>query len=192
MASIYTLTFESEEMAAAASELIGEEDYLDVWNRIRSGVQIDAQEGVDAIEATASEALWRTQEQVEQQFGPGVADAAFDLPIGEPSTVITQAVQTEGAEDETVYYLVQVSGREMREQTQQAIENQKQQLVAGLVTEQRNGGLAQVAIDPIWRTRVPSQPILDPSFLQPPPTQPAQVPTQPPVVTATTIPEADR
>lgn len=193
MSSIYTLTFDSEEMAQAAAEAVGELGYLEVWNRIRSGAEINAQHEVETIEATASEILWRTQDQIEQQYGADVAQAAFEMEIGEPSPVLTQTTPTETTEQgsNTVYYLVQVSGREVRDVTQAALENQKQQLVSDLVTEQREGGSAQITIDPVWRTRVPNQPILDPTFLQPPPTQPAIAPTQPPVVTATTAPAVD-
>lgn len=194
MSSIYTLTLDSEEMAQAAAEAVGELGFLEVWNRIRSGAEIDVQDEAVTIDATASEILWRTQDQIEQQYGPDVAQAAFELEIGEPSPVLTQTTQTDMTEQgsDTVYYLVQVSGREVRDVTAAALENQKQQMVSDLVTEQREGGLAQISIDPVWRTRVPNQPILDPSFLQPPPTQPAIAPTQPPVVTATTAPAADQ
>ena len=201
MASIYTLTFESEDAAQDALEQVEDEDFLTVWNTIRSrpadDLTTDDSDTGEEEEAdpTVSEVLWRTQEQIEQQFGQNVAEAAFELPIGEPSEVLTQTVQTPDASgeatDDTVYNVIQVSGREVRDLTEAAIENQRQQLVSDLVTEQRQGGLAQINIDQIWRARVPTQPILDPSFLAPPPTQPAPLPTQPPAVTPTTIPEAD-
>lgn len=193
MVSIYTLTSESEELAQETLEQIEDGDYLDVWNQIRSQPTESAEDGEDGAQASASEAVWRTQEQLEQQFGPSVSQAAFELSVGEPSSVLTQTVQAQGtdgaATSQTLFHVVQVSGREERDLTQAEIENQKQELVANLVTEQRQSGLAPIDIDPVWRTRVPSQPILDPSFLAPPPTQPAVVPTQPPA--ATTIPEAD-
>ena len=201
MASIYTLTFEGEDAAQDALEQVEDEDFLTVWNTIRSRpaddpTTDDSDTGEEEeADPTASEVLWRTQEQIEQQFGQNVAEAAFELPIGEPSEVLTQTVQTQDASgeatDDTVYNVIQVSGREVRDLTEAAIENQRQQLVSDLVTEQRQGGLAQINIDQIWRARVPTQPILDPSFLAPPPTQPAPLPTQPPAVTPTTIPEAD-
>lgn len=199
MASIYTLTFDSDEMAQAAAQAVDELGYLEVWNRIRSGVAVDGESEddgespSDSLDGTASEVLWRTQEQLEQQYGAAVAEAAFELPLQEPSSVLTQTVPMGNAEggDQTVYYIVQPSGREMRDLSPSAFDNLKQQLVSDLVTQQREGGLAQITIDPVWRTRVPTTPILDPSFLAPPPTQPAVAPTQAPVATPTVVPEAD-
>ena len=199
MASVYTLTFENEDAAQEAVEQVEDEEFLEIWNTIRSRPASDPQTDdpqTDEEEepgATASEVLWQTHEQFEQQFGSRVAEAAFELSIGEASQVLTQTVQTQDAAGEatnqTIYHVIQVSGREVRDLTQAAIDNQQQQLVSDLVNEQRQGGLAQINIDLIWRARVPTQPILDPSFLAPPPTQPAPLPTQPPA--ATSIPEAD-
>lgn len=194
MASIYTLTLESEEMAQAAQQAIDELGYLETWNRVRSGVEVDVPLDVEALEGTASEVVWRTEAQLEQQYGSAVAEAAFALPIGEPSSVLTQTVPMGGADagggDQTVYYIIQPSGREVRDLSESAYENLKQQLVSDMVAEQREGGLAQITIDPVWRTRVPTTPILDPSFLAPPPTQPPVAPTQAPSVTTTPIPES--
>jgi hypothetical protein len=196
MASIFVMIFESDERAQEALGQIEDEDYLEVWNRIRSQPAPDAAaEEEDPERPIATELLWRTQEQIEQQYGADVAEAAFTLPIGEPSEVLTQTVQTQDAEgqdvSQTLHYIIQVSGREVRDLSEAVIENEKQQLVTDLVTEQRQGGLANIVIDPVWRARVPTQPILDPSFLAPPPTQPAVAPTVAPAATATSIPEAD-
>lgn len=194
MASIYTLSFGSEEMAQDTLQEIEEDGYLPIWNAIRSQPPAAAANGDESPEATAAEVLWRTQEQIEQQYGPNVAEVAFELPIGEPSGVLTQTVSAqdvEGAtEDQTQYLVIQVSGREVRDLAPEVIENQKQQLVADLITQLRQGA-AQITIDPIWRTRVPTQPILDPSFLAPPPTQPAIPATQPPLATQPPIPDAE-
>jgi hypothetical protein len=185
MASIYSISSQSEEQVQELLQRIQDEGYLDVWNQIRSTPPQGAAPAEDGVTPpAASEALWRTQDQFNQQLGENVAQAAFDLPIGEPSSVLTQTVQaqdsTAGATAQTLYHIIQVSGREVRDLSQAVIENEKQQLVSDLVTEQRQGGVAMVEIDPVWRTRVPSQPVLDPAFLAPPPTQPpvAPAPTQ--------------
>lgn len=195
MASVYTILSESEALAQETLAQIEDEGYLATWNEIRSEPPPAPDDGEDEPQATAGEVLWRTQDQLAQQYGPNVAQAAFELPLGEPSEVLTQTASTQDAEGaavtETRYYVIQVSGREMREQAPAVIENQKQQLVSEMITELRQGGSAQISIDPIWRSRVPTQPILDPSFLVPPPTQPAIAPTQPPLPTQPVVPEAE-
>lgn len=193
MASIYVISAETEELAEETLGQIEDDGYLEVWNLTRSQSAAATEEEV--AQTSASESLWRTQEQLEQQYGTAAAEAAFEVAIGEPSNVLTQTVESQDAEGqpitETLYHIIQVSGRENRELPESAIEAAKQQLVTDLVNEQRQGGLAQIVIDPLWRTRVPSQPILDPSFLVPPPTQPAIQPTEPPLAPSTSIPEAD-
>lgn len=187
MASIYTLSTDSASGAEQLLDRLQSEEYLEVWNEVRSA-PAPAEAG-DTSSATAGESVWRTQEQLEQQYGPQVAEAAFELPIGEPSEVFTQTVSAPSAaagqdgqasqEEQTRHYIIQVSGREVRDLSQSEIDSRKQELVAELVTEQRQGGLAQIETFPLWRSRVPSQPILDPQFLAPPATQPAPLPTQP-------------
>lgn len=195
MASVYTIFSESEELAQETLAQIEDEGFLATWNEIRSEPPPAPDEAEEQPQINAGEVLWRTQDQLEQQYGPNVAQAALELPLGEPSEVLTHTASTQDAEGaavtETRYYVIQVSGREMREQAPSAIENQKQQLVSEMLNELRQGGSAQISIDPIWRSRVPTQPILDPSFLVPPPTQPAVVPTQPPLPTQPVVPEAE-
>lgn len=195
MASIYTISTDSEERAQEILDQIADEGYLATWNEIRSQQSAAPADGEDQPRANAGEVLWRTEEQLSQQYGPNVAQAALELPVGEPSDVLTQTVSTQDAEgaavDETEYYVIQVSGRETREQQPQVIENQKQQLVTEAINELRQGGASQITIDPIWRSRVPTQPILDPAFLAPPPTQPAAPATQPPLATQPTVPDAE-
>jgi hypothetical protein len=188
MASIYTLSTDSAPEAEQLLDRLRSEEYLEVWNEVRSAPATPA-EAEDGPSATAGESLWRTQEQLQQQYGQQVAEAAFELPIGEPSGVLTQTVSAPSAAagqdeaaaqaEQTRHYIIQVSGREVRDLSQSEIENRKQELVTELVTDQRQGGLAQIQTFPLWRSRVPSQPILDPQFLAPPATQPAPLPTQP-------------
>jgi hypothetical protein len=168
-ASVSILSFDTEEAAEAALSEIAEEDFLTVWNRIRSAPQ-DAEENA----GSASEVLWRTQEQLEQQFGPTVAEIAFELPLHTPSEIIAQEEQANAEADEdlpTRYFIIQVSGREVRPLSRATVENQKQELVTTLISERRDGS-ADVEISNFWRTRVPNQPILDPKFLA----QPTQAP----------------
>ncbi len=168
MASIYLLSFATEEEAQEALQQLDDEEFLTVWNTIRS-IPADAE---DAPPGSASEVLWRTSDQLQQQYGAEVAEAAFELELGEPSDVLVQGQPgSDGLENTALpirYHIIQVSGREVRELAETAFESRKQQLVSDLIEEQRLGGLATIDINPVWRTRVPNQPILDPSFLQPP------------------------
>ncbi|MFW6069156.1 MAG: hypothetical protein ACOC9E_06205, partial [Chloroflexota bacterium] len=195
MASVYTIFSESEELAQETLAQIEDEGFLATWNEIRSEPPPAPDDAEVEPQVNADEVLWSTQDQLEQQYGPNVAQAALELPLGEPSEVLTHTASTQDAEGaavtETRYYVIQVSGREVRDQTQEVLENQKQQLVSEMTTGLRQGGTAQISIDPIWRSRVPTQPILDPSFLVPPPTQPAVAPTQPPLPTQPVVPEAE-
>lgn len=168
-ASLYLLRFDSEEAAQNALDLVEEEGFLEVWNRMRS-LPVDAEE---RPEGTATEILWRPQDQLEQQVGAEVAQAAFDLPLETPSAILVQTTTDETGAASDSYYIIMVSGREVRDLTEAAIENQKNDLVAELISTQRE--LTPIERFPRWRTRVPTQPVLDPAFLVPP-TQPAAAP----------------
>lgn len=181
-ASIYLISFPEERQAVEAVEEINISGFLDFWNTIRS-TPTDIQ--TDFSGANATELLWRTQTALAETRGTAVANAAFNLPSGVPSGVLEVTsgngdAAAEPEEIESTYYIIQVSGREVRPLPQSAIENQRAQLVANLVAEQQ----ANVDISEFWRTRVPTQPILDPKFLAQPTAQPvAPTPqTQPQVV----------
>lgn len=180
-ASLYLITTESEEEAQTILNEIETSNYIAVWNRLRSGASIESLE-VDLT--TATEALWRTQDQLDQQYGAEVAEAAFDLAVGAPSDILTQvgAAATVEEEPPTTYYIVWVSGREVRALSQGEIDAREQELVADLIQFQRQEG-ANIEIFPLWRSRVPGVPVLDPMFLV--------QPTQPPIPTpAAATPEA--
>ena len=176
-ASIYVLAFEEAETAEEALAAVDEDGFLTVWNRIRSTPPSDEEPTFPNAQAT--EVLWRTQEQIAQQFGPQVAEAAFEQNVNTPSSVIESAQPT--GETELVtgsrQYIIMVSGREVRQLSQSALQTQKQELVSELVQERRE----EVSIErfPLWRARVPTQPILDPIFL----TQPTQQAPQAPLAT---------
>lgn len=169
-ASIYVLVFQGAEAAQNALAAVEEEGYLTVWNQIRSTPS--TAEDAAFPNAQATELLWRTQNQIEEQFGPAVAEAAFELELDTPSDVIESAQP--GDESDLVtgtgQYLIMVSGREVRELSQSQLQTRQQELVSQVIEEQR----AVVPIErfPLWRARVPTQPILDPVFLTQPTPQP--------------------
>lgn len=170
-ASAYVLSFEEEADAEEALTSIEENGFLEVWNRLRS-TPADAE---NAPPGTASEVLWRTQEQYTQQFGPAVAEAVFALELSTPSAVLAQEASADGTQPAR-YYVVQVSGREVRPLSQATIEANKMALVTDLISAVRDSGQPEIVINPVWRTRVPTTPILDPQFLVQPTPQPA-IPT---------------
>jgi hypothetical protein len=171
-ASFFYIVAETQEEAEQALEDIEAADFLTVWNTIRS--QPAGPESDSTL--VASELLWRTREDVESFFGQDVAQAAFESPIDEPSDVIVVNAMTE--EEADSYYIIMVSGREVRSLTQSAIAAAEQQLFQTWLEEQRTQG---VEIFERWRTAVPGRPILDRRFLLAPTPTPAlptiEVPT---------------
>ncbi|MGD8585060.1 MAG: SurA N-terminal domain-containing protein [Chloroflexota bacterium] len=171
-ASFFYIVADTQEEADQALADIEASDYLTVWNTIRSQ-QSGAESGSTLV---ASELLWRTQEDVQSFFGADVAQAAFDGQINEPSDIIVVESMTEGETDS--YYIIMVSGREVRPLTQSAIATAEQELFQNWLEEQRADG---VEIFERWRTAVPGRPILDRRFLMAPTPTPAlptiEVPT---------------
>jgi hypothetical protein len=158
-ASIFFMTFGDE---AEANEVLSEiegADYLTVWNRIRS--QPPDPNAENPSTASASEVLWRTRDSYAASFGDEVTNAIFDLTLDTPSGVLSIA----GTDGEPLYLIIQVSGREMRELSSGEYEARKQQLLINLLDEKSGEG---VEISELWRSRVPTTPILDPKFRQPP------------------------
>lgn len=156
-ASFFVLQFNTEEEANEAAAMIADGDYLAVWNEVRSLVP-DADSLTTAI---ATEVLWRTEDAVTTNYGLEVAEAAFGLPVGASSVVITRAIDA----TTTQYYLIQVSGREVRPLS--ATEYQTLQLedLAEFINEQLTGNLTLTEYD---RGRTPTNPVLDPLFTAPP------------------------
>ena len=173
-ASVYAMAFQESQTAEEALAAVEEEGYLTVWNRIRSTAP--GSEEAAFPNGQATELLWRTQDQVAQQFGVEVAEAAFELDLDTPSDVI-ESVQTDqsGVVTGTRHYLIMVSGREVRELSQSEIRSREQELVSQLIEERRE--VVPIERFPLWRARVPTQPILDPIFLtQPTPQAPQATP----------------
>lgn len=161
-ASFFVLQFDTEEEANEAAGLIGSSDYLSVWNQYRSQVP-DAE---STATAQASEILWRSQDAVAANLGAEVAEAAFDLAVGDPSGIISRTVST----DSTRYYLIQVTGREVRPLSASELQTSELENLAAFIDEQLTGNLTLTEYD---RGRTPTSPVLDPLFTTPPTATPA-------------------
>lgn len=156
-ASIYLLSFDTQADAEEAQAMIEAGDFLTVWNTIRSTPPDPEAE----TSTTASELLWRTQDELSATLGEDVANVAFTLPPNVPSAPIEQMVD----EETTRYHILQVSGREVRPLSQAVIDNAKQTLLQNLLAEKAATG---VEINEIWRNYYPTQPVLDTKFLAQP------------------------
>lgn len=164
--SAFILTFQTEEEAGQAVADIEDSDFLTVWNRIRSTPPDPEAETPSTAQAT--EILWRTQEQYENQFTMGqFVPALFDLEVGETSELI---VDSQG--NTPVWVIAQVSGREKRELDEFTISQREQDALTQWLEEQKAEG---VEIFENWRSRVPRQPALDLKY-----TQQVQIPTPTP------------
>ena len=153
-ASIYYMAFETEEAAQSTQELIESGDFLTTWNIINSTPATE--ESV----ARASEILWRTEEDYASFFSEELTNDVFSLPLNTPSEIIAEV-----ADDETTtYYIVMVSGREERELSESRIDNEKSQLLNNYISAE----LVDLVPNEFWRSRVPTQPVLDPKFLAAP------------------------
>lgn len=155
--SFFVLQFETEEEANEAAAVIDSSDYLSVWNEIRSQ-PVDPASGSTA---QASEVLWRTEDAVVTSFGAEVTDAAFALPVGEPSDVISRTIDAETNR----YYLIEVTGREVRPLSASELQTQQLENLAAFIDAQLTGNLTLTEYD---RGRTPTTPVLDPIFTTPP------------------------
>ena len=156
-ASFFILQFQTEEEANEAAAMIESSDYLSVWNEIRSQ-PVDA---ASAPTAQATEVLWRTKQAVTTSLGDEVADVAFTLSTGEPSSVISRTVDAET----NLFYIIQVSGRETRPLSSSELQTLKQNNLATFIDGQLTGNLELTEYD---RGRTPTTPVLDPIFTTPP------------------------
>jgi hypothetical protein len=167
--SFYFLSFETEEEADEALAVLGEEDFLTVWNTIRSRPNDPESEDT----AVASEVLWRRRDALETSYGEAVANAAFELDIGETSPILVDEAATEEEPDR--YYIVSVSGREVRPLSDSVIQQEKDQNLATWLEGLKG---ANVESFDLWQSNVPGQPVLDRRFLVQP-TEAAPQPTIP-------------
>ncbi|UCG25363.1 MAG: SurA N-terminal domain-containing protein, partial [Chloroflexota bacterium] len=170
--SFFYITSETMEEAEEALGEIESGDYLTVWNTIRSQ-PFDPESESSLV---ASELLWRPREDVVSFFGEDVAESAFELGMDEPSGVILVAAEADGESDS--YYIIMVSGRELRPLSESALAAAEQELFQSWLEDHRAAG---VEIFERWRASVPGRPILDRRFLIPPtpapPTPTLDIPT---------------
>ncbi len=179
--SSFVLSFSNEEDAQAGLAEIESDDFLTVWNRIRSTPpEADAENP-----PTAAELLWRTQEQFEGSYSAEIAQTVFSSELNTPTEILVVPSTTEGQPER--YYIFMASGKELRTLPEATVTSLKNQLVADLVDQLRADDF--VSISQFWRTRVPRQPILDAKFLVPPTAVPTEPPATLPPVTPT--PEDD-
>lgn len=167
-ANFLYLVFNDEEQANQAAEELANSDFLTVWNTFRSQTPDPAAENAPTV--TASELVWRTKDTIESSFGTDVANAAFDLPIGTPSDVITISG---GGTDNPVLVIIMVNGRETRPLDASELQARKQELVQNYIDQVPPG---DIVINEFWRSRVPTSPILDPIFRQAPTAAPEITP----------------
>ena len=176
--SLYIISATTEEAANEARALVDSEGFLAVWNGIVSRPGDPA--ATEAPETDAFELLWRTRTNLEASVGDEIAAAAFEQGVDEPSDVIA----VDNGDGTTSYYLIMVSGREERELSESEFQTRQQEALQSYVDEQLTGNLQLLDL---WRSRVPTLPVLDAKFLAAPMATPqvealptsAPLPTQP-------------
>jgi hypothetical protein len=177
--SLYLIIFETEEDANEGAALIAEEGYLSVWNTIRSLPPDPEAEST----AFATELVWYSREDLVNTIGSDLANAAFDLPLNTPSDILLEQFDPESFS----YLILQVSGREERPLSEQALNTARQQYLAAFL----DSYMRDVEITDHWRGRTPQQPALDPKFLQQPTPAPQQDILPPDVLPEEVIPPPD-
>jgi hypothetical protein len=178
-ASFFIIAADTEEAANEAQALVETEGFLTTWNTIQS--RADDPEATEAPETSSFELLWRTRENLESSIGLEIAEAAFDLDIDEPSDIIA----IDNGDGTSSYYLIMVSGREERELSESEFQERQEEMVQGFLDEQLTGNLQ---INDLWRSRVPTLPVLDSKFLAAPTATPELPPTDVPPAPLPTLP----
>ncbi len=158
-ASYYFISFDSEEKAKEALADVNQDGFLVVWNGIRSRPPEEAADGA----TIASEVLWRNKDELVDFFGAELAEAVFSQEINEPSAIFNVPDVNEEGSDR--YYIIMVSGREIRPLSEAALSAAKQELFTSWLESQKVTG---VEVFERWRANVPQRPILDRRFLMPP------------------------
>jgi parvulin-like peptidyl-prolyl isomerase len=161
--SFLYIAYASEDEAGAALEEIESSDYLSVWNTVRSR-PFDPEAPNPPV---ASELLWRGGDDIEGLFGAELSQFAFQSPLEESSGIIVVASDTEDGEDQ--YYIIYVTGREIRPLTESELRNARQQVLTNWLDSQR----INTEVFERWRANAPVRPILNPDFLVPPTPAPA-------------------
>ncbi len=178
-ASLFVITATTEESANEMQALIDSEGYLTAWNTLQSRVQDP--EATEAPPTDSFELLWRTQDALAASVGADVAAAAFELDIDQPSEIIA----VDNGDDTTSYYLIMVTGREERELSESEFQTRQDEMLQTFLDEQLTGNLL---LNDLWRSRVPTLPVLDSKFLAAPTATP-ELPT--PAVLPTTPAEGE-
>ena len=155
--SFFMLSYGTEAEANEAVALIEADGFLNVWNTVRS-LPFDPE---STTTGRATELVWQSRNLLSNQASPLVIDAVFEIDLNTPSELIVEPV-----DDETsLYSIVMVSGRELRPLSASEIQNNEQQNLVNFVSSQQ---VEQVELTGYDRGRVPTQPVLDPLFTQPP------------------------
>lgn len=181
-ASVFVITADTEEAANEVQAQIEAEGFLTAWNTIQS--RVEDPEATELPPTSSFELLWRTQDALESSVGPLVAAQAFELPVNEPSDLIV----VDNGDGTSSYYLIMVSGREERELSESEYETRRQELLQIFADEQLTGNLQ---LNELWRSRVPTLPVLDSKFLAAPTATPEVEPAEDAFPTIEVVPTAE-
>lgn len=141
---------ESEALQGLADVAVG--DFLTVWNTVRSSAR------VTITQPLANEVAWATLETMTARVGEGVANQAFELPVGTVSEIVP-SILNDGTER---YFIIQVTGREVRPLPESTIDTEKSTRLNTWLEEARLSG--GVTLFPLWEERVPERPALDAKY----------------------------
>jgi hypothetical protein len=155
--NFYLFVFSDEGEAEEVSGSLTPDNYLEVWNAIRSQSADAAQNST----AFATELFRRSEADIAANFSEQFATAVANTPLNTPTPVILVVDPNGGIN----YFIAVPSGRETLPLAESTLETQKAELLNALLTELRGEG---VLLRDFWRTRVPTTPALDDKFFAPP------------------------
>ncbi|HSH02868.1 MAG TPA: SurA N-terminal domain-containing protein [Anaerolineae bacterium] len=171
--NFYFISTQSDALAQSLADRVAQDGYLQVWNEIRTNPQSILPEGSTDTPPVASEVLRRTADDLETVYPDVVVEAVTGGAVGQPSDLIVEEadvdMETGEASEPSTYYIIQVSGSEVLPLAANTLDSQAGEILREWLQEQQS----KVQRTEFWRSRTPTQPMLDPKFLQPPPTQPA-------------------
>lgn len=183
-ASLFVLSFGTEEEALDYQERIADSDFITVWNTLRSDLLVNPPALTEGTETTdepastaqATEYVWRNQANLEMTVGiTNTAVILNDLEVGEVSDILVNAIDVGDGTSTSTYYIVQLSGREMRALSESTVDQQEQQIFQAWLQEIRLDRFEDMGN---WRGRAPRQPAIDSRYLVAQPTfTPEPVPT---------------
>ncbi len=164
-ASLFIITYDTEEEAEAALAEIRTSDFLTVWNTVRSMPANSEAEGKAPL---AREILDRTEARLTVTENEQIAEIAFTLPPNVPSAAI-EVDDSSGEEEAKDYVLLMVSGLEVKALSESELQSLQQDALRSFVDDKV---IEDAERSDAWRSRVPSVPVLDTKFLA----QPTAVP----------------